>query len=71
MVGVPATGAGEDRVFIPVQSLVALCFVHGQGNSGRRLAVLRQSGLVARATSGRSVLYHRTPVGAALAAAEL
>jgi hypothetical protein len=40
MVGVPATGAGEDRVFIPVQSVVALCFVHGQATRAAALAAV-------------------------------
>ncbi|GIH92371.1 ArsR family transcriptional regulator [Planobispora siamensis] len=42
----------------------------GLGTVGGHLAALRRAGLVASARTGRSVLYHRTALGDALAAAD-
>jgi DNA-binding transcriptional ArsR family regulator len=39
------------------------------GSVGDHLKVLHEAGLLTRARAGRSVLYQRTPVGDALAAA--
>jgi DNA-binding transcriptional ArsR family regulator len=52
-------------------STTQLSAVLGQsvGGLGGHLAVLRDSGLVTKARSGRSVLYRRTPAGDVLAAA--
>ena len=76
-------GAALDRLLGPSRAAVLLALDEpasttqlvaalGQslGGVGDHLAVLREAGLITRARSGRSVLYRRTPVGDALAAAE-
>jgi DNA-binding transcriptional ArsR family regulator len=76
-------GAALDRLLGPSRAAVLLALDEpasttqlvaalGQslGGVGDHLAVLREAGLITRARSGRSVLYRRTPVGDALAAAD-
>jgi DNA-binding transcriptional ArsR family regulator len=69
-------GASRAAILLALEdpaSTTQLAATLGQslGATGGHLAVLREAGLVSRARSGRSVLYRRTAVGDALAAAEL
>jgi DNA-binding transcriptional ArsR family regulator len=69
-------GASRAAILLALEdpaSTTQLAATLGQtlGGIGGHLAVLREAGLVTRARSGRSVLYRRTPVGDALAAAQL
>ena len=80
--GRPAPGSALDRLLGPSRATILIALEEpasttqlvatpGQslGGIGDQLAVLREAGLISRARSGRSVLYRRTPVGDALAAA--
>jgi DNA-binding transcriptional ArsR family regulator len=68
-------GASRAAVLVALEepastSQLAATLGQSLGGVGDHLAVLREAGLITRARSGRSVLYRRTPVGDALAAAD-